>query len=153
MEGTIFHRFTRFLLDLLCIDRHTQVKCSHQHGVNACALPWREGRGHTSMHISLTVLRPPESRLHGEKSLSASCRTQYRWRRLMRSLAPFLGGGSFCAFSLAGHRFLSRVTTLRVDLLVAIKIIRLEIFTSHQTGTSTREVVIETKLTSRLYCT
>ena len=56
-------------------------------------------------------------------------------------------------FFLAGHRFLSRVATLRVDLLVAIKIIRLEIFTSHQTGTSTREVVIETKLTSRLYCT
>jgi len=72
----------------------------------------------------------------------------------MRLLAPFLRGGSFCAFFfLAGHRFLSRVTSLRVDLLVAIKIIRPEIFTSHQTGTSTREVVIETKLTSRLYCT
>ena len=58
-----------------------------------------------------------------------------------------------CFFFLAGHRFLSRVTTLRVDLLVAIKIIRPEIFTSHQTGTSTREVVIETKLTTILYCT
>ena len=45
------------------------------------------------------------------------------------------------------HGFLSRVTALRVDLLVAIKIIRLEIFTGHQTGTSTREVVIETKQT------
>ena len=58
-------------------------------------------------------------------------------------MRPFLGD----------HGFLSRVTTLRVDLLVAIKIIRLEIFTSHQTGTSIRQVVMETKLTSRLYCT
>ena len=58
-------------------------------------------------------------------------------------MRPFLGD----------HGFLSRVTTLRVDLLVAFRIIRLEIFTRHQTGTSIRQVFMETKLTSRLYCT
>jgi len=38
-------------------------------------------------------------------------------------------------------------------LPVAIKIRRTEIYTSYQTGTRVRQVVIETKLTRRLYCT